>query len=142
MRNRSDQALKEYGMKLASYVKDGTPSYGVIKDDGIIDLARRLDQKDMLSFIGSGSVQAVQDLLDRHDADFPLSGVTFAPVVPNPGKIICIGVNYDEHRVEAGREKTEFPMVFARFAESQTGHLQPILRAPRVTNQKPEEHTS
>lgn len=122
-------------MKLASYTNEGKPSYGVIKGDGIIDLASRLEHKDMLSFIGAGDTASVEALLDSEEPDFPLSDITFAPVIPNPGKIICIGVNYDDHRVEAGREKTEHPMVFARFADSQTGHLQPILRAPRVSTQ-------
>jgi len=51
-------------------------------------------------------------------------------VITDPGKIICIGHNYEEHRMETQRDKTENPTVFLRVAASQTGHLQPIVLPP------------
>ncbi|MGK5112085.1 MULTISPECIES: fumarylacetoacetate hydrolase family protein [unclassified Geodermatophilus] len=48
-------------------------------------------------------------------------GLSFAPVVPRPGKIICVGVNYAAHIREMGRELPEYPTVFAKFAESLVG---------------------
>ena len=55
------------------------------------------------------------------------------PPIPNPGKIFCIGLNYEDHRQETKREKTEAPAVFVRFPESQVGHDQPILRPREST---------
>jgi 2-keto-4-pentenoate hydratase/2-oxohepta-3-ene-1,7-dioic acid hydratase in catechol pathway len=55
-----------------------------------------------------------------------LEAITFLPVIPNPGKIICIGHNYEEHRVETQRDRTENPSVFLRLAESLLGHEQPL----------------
>jgi len=56
--------------------------------------------------------------------------IMYLPVITDPGKIICIGHNYEEHRIETEREKTENPTVFLRVADSQTGNLQPLLMPP------------
>ena len=50
------------------------------------------------------------------------------PVIPNPGQIFCIGLNYGEHVRETGREITEVPTIFLRLPESQVAHGQDILR--------------
>ena len=66
--------------------------------------------------------------------DAALAEVEFLPVIPNPAKILCVGVNYRTHLAESGRPATEQPMIFARFANSQIGHLAPIVR-PRASDQ-------
>jgi acylpyruvate hydrolase len=45
----------------------------------------------------------------------------FAPVVPRPGKIICVGLNYRAHILETGRELPEYPTLFAKFADTLLG---------------------
>uniref|UniRef100_UPI0034D22F9A fumarylacetoacetate hydrolase family protein n=1 Tax=Acinetobacter baumannii TaxID=470 RepID=UPI0034D22F9A len=62
----------------------------------------------------------------------PLAKIKFLPVIPNPDKILCIGLNYENHRKETGRTEVENPTVFGRFANSQTGHLTDIIR-PKVS---------
>ncbi len=62
----------------------------------------------------------------------PLSKITWLPVIPNPDKILCVGLNYETHRKETGRSEVEHPTIFPRYFNSQTGHLQPIVR-PRVS---------
>ncbi|MDA4834943.1 FAA hydrolase family protein, partial [Enterobacter hormaechei] len=52
----------------------------------------------------------------------PVSKVTWLPVIPNPDKILCVGLNYETHRKETGRDEVEHPTIFARYANSQTGH--------------------
>ena len=54
-------------------------------------------------------------------------------MIPNPDKIFCVGLNYETHRKETGRSVVSHPTIFARFANTQTGHLQPIVR-PRVSS--------
>jgi acylpyruvate hydrolase len=63
--------------------------------------------------------------LDR-DAAFPLSAATFRPVVPHPGKIICVGLNYHAHIEETDRDVPEYPVLFTKFASSLTGPFDPI----------------
>ena len=54
--------------------------------------------------------------------------VEMAPVIPNPGKIICIGMNYLAHIKEMGRERPAWPTLFTRFSDSLVGHARPIIR--------------
>lgn len=124
-------------MKLVSYLHQEQNRYGLVQDGRVLDLGSRLPQRDIVSFIAAGApAQAEAARLARSQSgEHDYEAVQLLPVVPNPGKIICIGINYEDHRVEAGRDKTEHPMVFARFPESQTAHRSPILRAPRVSTQ-------
>ena len=56
----------------------------------------------------------------------------FEPVIPNPGKIICVGINFKAHMAEMGRNPPEHPLLFVRFVDSQVGHVQP-LKHPGIT---------
>ena len=51
----------------------------------------------------------------------PAAEADFAPVVTQPGKVICVGLNYRSHILETGRELPEYPTLFAKFAETLTG---------------------
>ncbi|MET7327624.1 fumarylacetoacetate hydrolase family protein [Nonomuraea sp. NPDC005650] len=51
----------------------------------------------------------------------PLSTADLAPVVPRPGKIICVGLNYRNHILEMGRELPQYPTLFAKFTEALIG---------------------
>ena len=62
------------------------------------------------------------------------ASVEFGPPVPDPDKIICIGLNYADHASEAGLAQTEVPLFFAKFRNSLTGPTSPIL-LPRVSSQ-------
>jgi 2-keto-4-pentenoate hydratase/2-oxohepta-3-ene-1,7-dioic acid hydratase in catechol pathway len=59
-----------------------------------------------------------------------LNAVRLLPPVPAPPKILCVGLNYDDHLEESGLKKPAYPEIFARFATSLIAHQQPI-RRPR-----------
>src|ERR1700730_11232213 len=65
---------------------------------------------------------------------FQAASVELGPPVPDPDKIICIGVNYADHASEAGLAQTEVPLFFAKFRNSLIGPTSPIL-LPRVSSQ-------
>jgi 2-keto-4-pentenoate hydratase/2-oxohepta-3-ene-1,7-dioic acid hydratase in catechol pathway len=108
-------------MKLCSYRADGRASYGLVTNNGIIDLGRRFKAATLRDFIASGEMGAAADLVNE-PADFGFDVVDHDPVIPNPDKIICVGLNYHDHINETGREETSFPVLFARFQGSQIGH--------------------
>ena len=54
-------------------------------------------------------------------APVPVAEADFAPVVPRPSKIICVGLNYRSHILETGRELPEYPTLFAKYAETLMG---------------------
>jgi acylpyruvate hydrolase len=59
-----------------------------------------------------------------------LNTVRMLPPVPTPPKILCVGLNYDDHLAESGLKKPAYPEIFARFATSLIAHQEPI-RRPR-----------
>src|SRR6266481_5517433 len=124
-------------MKLASYRTSKGAGYGVVTDDGIVDLTRRLGRKypDLRALLAGGALaQAEKIAKAAKKTDLKLSKVAFLPVIPNPGKIVCVGLNYEEHRAETGRDKTENPALFIRVSESQVGHKQAILMPAESTH--------
>lgn len=120
-------------MKLASFIHAGVESWGLLTDDGVIDVGRQLRDrfptlKDAIAADALGQVAAAAASAAR----IALGDIEWLPVIPNPGKILCIGLNYEKHRAETGRDETAHPAVFTRFADTQIGHQVPILR-PRVS---------
>lgn len=124
-------------MKLVSFIgADGAPGYGAVKDGGVVELGRRLGGKgasSLRTLLGQGLLGAAQDAVAASAPDMALEGLAFAPTIPDPDKIICVGLNYRDHVAETGRTETAKPALFARFAGSQVGHLQPMVK-PAVSD--------
>lgn len=116
-------------MKLCSFTKNGTASWGLVNEAGIVDLGRRGLAADLRAFLAQGDLAPARALADE-PADYGLGDVTHAPVIPNPDKIICVGLNYHDHIQETGREETAHPVLFARYAGSQIGQNEALLIPP------------
>jgi 2-keto-4-pentenoate hydratase/2-oxohepta-3-ene-1,7-dioic acid hydratase in catechol pathway len=122
-------------MRLATFSTAQGASYGIVTGKGIVDLKRYFGNQypDLLSLIaGNGFAEAAKQL--NSAPDYKDGDVTWLPVIPNPGKILCVGLNYQDHVVETGRDNTEQPAIFIRVAESQVGHKQPIVRPKESKN--------
>ena len=115
-------------MKLASFIIGGKPGYGLVKDDGIVDLTRRFPECATLRDFLAVGLQSKAAALAGEASDFGLDAITFAPTIPNPDKIICVGLNYHAHVEETGRTVTPNPVLFARYAGSQIGHAEPLVK--------------
>jgi 2-keto-4-pentenoate hydratase/2-oxohepta-3-ene-1,7-dioic acid hydratase in catechol pathway len=114
-------------MKFVSFLHDGEVRAGVLDKDEIIllegvgrhhahSLSDLIKSSDNLSNLG-------QSHLKRSDVTrIKASEVEFAPVIHNPGKVICLGLNYFDHAKEGGREKPTYPWFFMRAASSLMGH--------------------
>ena len=120
-------------MKLISFIRKGMPRWGVVTDSGVLDMtgwegARTLKgalELDLLPRLNAG--------LDLARPDLAMSDVSFLPVIPDPGKILCIGLNYLKHKQETGRPDVDNPTVFTRYADSQVAHLAPLIK-PAVSD--------
>ena len=120
-------------MKLLSFEIDGGASYGIAEGDIVFDVGAVLGpvHADLKAVIAADALdEAVAAKADapRH----ALGNLQLLPVIPNPAKIFCVGHNYETHRQETGRDKTDYPSIFTRFADSQIGHGTPIT-LPRVS---------
>jgi len=121
-------------MRWLSFLRDGRPGFGYVTGDGrgVVDVGARSAFADLKSALAA---DALGELAARcgDAADLPLAGLHFLPPVPNPDKILCVGLNYKAHQEETGRGGEGFPTIFVRFANAQIGHEQPMIR-PRESN--------
>jgi 2-keto-4-pentenoate hydratase/2-oxohepta-3-ene-1,7-dioic acid hydratase in catechol pathway len=122
-------------MKLLSFSKQGVTGFGALLDDGIIDLTHKLEDgvDSLKGALAAGLLSKAHEYAKGRSTDFALSEVTLLPVIPDPAKIICIGVNYEKHRAETKRPEVEYPTIFTRFANSQVAHRQALIK-PNVSD--------
>jgi acylpyruvate hydrolase len=109
-------------MKLATLRLDGTTAAVRVDDDtatiieGYPDLSALLADTDWKSIAQHASGRAVD-----------LARADYAPAVPHPGKIICVGLNYATHIKEMGRELPQYPTLFSKFKEALTGPYDDVI---------------
>jgi len=120
-------------MKLVSFkTQAGRVSYGAVVEPGstgIVNLGERLrDYPDLRSLIAADGWRDIVAPLLSAEPDHRLDEVSLLPVIPNPDKILCVGINYASHVVETGRDMPVKPMIFTRFSNSQIGHDAPMIR--------------
>jgi 2-keto-4-pentenoate hydratase/2-oxohepta-3-ene-1,7-dioic acid hydratase in catechol pathway len=120
-------------MRLATYQTEGRASWGLVEGNVIADVGtvlgdRYADLKAVIAADALGSVPEAARTAQRHS----VSAITWLPVIPNPDKILCVGLNYEMHRQETGRAEVQNPTIFGRWANSQIGHLADIIR-PRIS---------
>jgi 2-keto-4-pentenoate hydratase/2-oxohepta-3-ene-1,7-dioic acid hydratase in catechol pathway len=121
-------------MKLASFRFSGCQSWGVVEEETIADVGVELSSQypSLRSVIAGEGLAAVREALPRAPRR-RLNEIRWLPPIVDPGKILCIGLNYETHRSETGRPKATHPAVFTRFADTQIGHCESIVR-PRVSS--------
>ncbi|CAN7250562.1 MULTISPECIES: fumarylacetoacetate hydrolase family protein [unclassified Variovorax] len=119
-------------MKFISFEIDGKASYGLVEGEGVIDLAAVFGAQaaDLKALIAHGLLGQAAEVAAGRSAAFALADVTLLPVIPNPGKIVCVGLNYREHVHETGRTVTESPTLFLRVPQSQVAHGQDLILPP------------
>jgi len=122
-------------VKLISFLNAGQASYGIVNGDDVLDLQPILGAQapDLRALIEQNLFAAAAEAASKHKPGLKFSQLTLLPVIPNPDKIICVGLNYGEHVRETGREITESPALFLRVPASQVAHGQDIVRPPEST---------
>ncbi len=111
------------------YLPDqGMKSFGILKENGVVDVGSRLGAQcpDLKIFLQRSSLANLAAFREM-PADYVFNALRFLPVIENPGKVFCIGMNYtDKHKEFA--ETQEAPTLFIHFADSLTGHEQPLMK--------------
>lgn len=122
-------------MRWASYRDGDSVAYGLVHGDGLVEasVAGAGAPLTLREAIAAG-LEALGAELERHAPTLALDELTYAPLVPDPGKIVCVGLNYRAHRDESSRPPTDHPTVFLRLADTQIGHGE-TARIPRVSRQ-------
>jgi hypothetical protein len=139
-------------MKLVTFTTENQSRLGIVRDDQVIDLAKASDgglPADMLTFLrqGDAALQLAREIEradGRHPADkkhpkaattLPLSEVELLTPIPNPSKVIAIGLNYMDHCREQDIAPPEAPIIFAKFPTSVIGPGAAIRWDPTLTRQ-------
>lgn len=132
-------------MRLVSYARaDGALTGGVLVDDVVVDLAEAARRAGSAAVAGTGSVRAAvaapaAELERIHAAAgelaaasgaHPLDAVELGPPVPDPDKILCLGLNYVDHAAETELEVPAAPVLFPKFRNSLSGPAAPIVVPP------------
>lgn len=121
-------------MKLLSYARKGQIGFGMVKDNGVIDLTGKLQPEVMTvkSLLEKNLVLQAQAYGQHRKPDFSLSEVSFLPPIDQPEKIICVGVNYGMRNEEYKDNSAvpAYPSVFPRFPDSFVGHEHDLMRPP------------
>ena len=123
-------------MKLVSFSRLGRCGFGAVIDGGVVDLTDKLaaDVTTLKQAIAFDLLDSATDFIQDRAADFCLSDITFLPVIPDPAKILCVGLNYKKHVAETGRPDADYPTIFTRYPDSQVGHRQALIK-PESTEQ-------
>jgi 2-keto-4-pentenoate hydratase/2-oxohepta-3-ene-1,7-dioic acid hydratase in catechol pathway len=116
-------------MRIVAFDHQGAPRLGVVDGEAVIDLAEAapdlprelaalLRREDGLAAAASAANSARREF----------KGLRLLPPVGNPGKIVCLGLNYVDHAAEGGHAKPTYPSLFLRCTTSLCGHGVPIVR--------------
>lgn len=123
-------------MKLISYQRAGQAHFGAVVDGRVCELTGRIaGAADLAALLADPRLVAqAQRIADSGKTDYPYDSVDLEPVIPKPGKVVCVGINYVEHAEEAGRKIGKYPVIFQRYTETLLAHGKPLLR-PKVSTE-------
>jgi 2-keto-4-pentenoate hydratase/2-oxohepta-3-ene-1,7-dioic acid hydratase in catechol pathway len=121
-------------MRWISFERQGSVSFGIVSEDAVIDVGEHYSQYESLkALLASDDFHAVGADAATRASDYALSEITYLPVILHPDKILCAGLNYKAHMEETGNTDTSAPTLFTRFASSQVGHDQAMVK-PRESD--------
>src|SRR3972149_8696419 len=115
-------------MRLVTFEQNGSARLGACVGDSVVDLSKAAPDlpRDLVALIRAGkdAFTAAESAAKNAPAEarIALAQVKYLPPVPQPGKIICLGLNYVDHATEGGHAKPSYPSFFMRVATSLTAH--------------------
>jgi 2-keto-4-pentenoate hydratase/2-oxohepta-3-ene-1,7-dioic acid hydratase in catechol pathway len=122
-------------MKLASFAAGGKAAFGVVTDGGVVVLNGQLKSgaATLREALAAGALDEIREVAKNFKPDHKLSDIKFLPVIPDPQKILCAGINYRSHAAEVGRELPKQPSMFIRFTDTLVGHDGEMIR-PKLSD--------
>ena len=126
-------------MKLVTFTTGTDARLGALRGDAVIDLAVASGGQlpaDMLTFLrrGSAAIRLAREVVDAAQVTIPLGQVTLLAPVPNPSKVVAIGLNYMDHCRETGAQPPDRPVIFTKFPTSIVGPGEAIRWDPALTS--------
>ena len=122
-------------MRFGSFTAHGKETWGLMKEEGavLVDAGTASRFPNLKSAIANNCLEKIGAKLRVKPINIPLEDINYLPVIGNPDKILCVGLNYHDHRLEGGHEEVGEPTIFVRFANAHIGHGEAII-APRESD--------
>ena len=123
-------------MRLVSFRDAGRESYGIATARGVVDVGARVGDRwpSLAAVLRAGALRELERLSAGWSPDLALDGIRYRPPILDPGRILCVGLNYKSHIEETGRAMPDHPTLFVRFPDSHVGHLERLIR-PRASKE-------
>ena len=115
-------------MRLISFLKNGSQHVGkMINETEALDVTlSRPGIASLKDLLETDTLSELQSITEGRNLE-KISDLDLLPVIPNPSKVICVGINYVAHAAEAGRKVGDYPVIFQRYADTLVGHRQNLV---------------
>ena len=116
-------------MSFVSFEIAGQQTYGIWKDESHwVQVPETFQAKypDLKSVIAAHQLDEMESVIRQSGKMVTSSVANLLPVIPNPSKIFCVGLNYKTHVAETKRTDSEYPAIFTRFVDSLSAHNAPL----------------
>jgi len=115
-------------MNFISFLNNNEESFGIVFNNKITDLTGQINNiKSLKELIQFNCLEEGRSYAKNNPGDIDINSIKLLPVIPNPSKIICVGLNYHEHVKETEKTIADNPVTFQRFNDSQVGHMENMI---------------
>jgi acylpyruvate hydrolase len=118
-------------MRFRSFQRGGLPGIAIAHNNRLVGMTSDQPgypgQLQTLVATGPEAIASAYDVL-MGGSEIERSEISYLPVLGEPRKILCVGLNYRDHSAESGFKQPDYPTLFARFASSLVGHEEPLIR--------------
>ena len=107
-------------MKYVSFRNKDKNCFGILQGERIADLTEHYEKfwqglkwlPNLKTAIEQDRLESISELNFNDLPQLSVNEVVFLPVIPNPSKILCVGLNYEDHRAETKRPESKYPTIF------------------------------
>ena len=115
-------------MNFISFINNNEERFGIVFNNKVTDLTGQINNiKSLKELIQFNCLEEGRSYAKDNPGDIDINSIKLLPVIPNPSKIICVGLNYHEHVKETEKTISDNPVTFQRFNDSQVAHMENMI---------------
>ena len=115
-------------MNFISFLNNNKKRFGIVFNNKVTDLTGQINNiKSLKELIQFNCLEEGRSYAKNNPGDIDINSIKLLPVIPNPSKIICVGLNYHEHVKETEKTIADNPVTFQRFNDSQVAHMENMI---------------
>ena len=115
-------------MYFISFLNNNEERFGIVFNNKVTDLTGQINNiKSLKELIQFNCLEEGRSYAKNNPGDIDINSIKLLPVIPNPSKIICVGLNYHEHVKETEKTIADNPVTFQRFNDSQVAHMENMI---------------